>query len=215
VLQACLLAIIAGYADTVGFIRYEAFAGLMTGNTILLGIEVASAKWRLALFHGAIIGVFLTGVIISRVFMRLGLRAWVALTAAALLLVLCGFLDKAAGAMTLALAMGMQNSAANRFNGVALNTVFITGNLQKLGEGLLHWLWPTRDPKIKSDGVRIFLFVWLGYAAGAGLGALAHNWLSYPLLLAAVLLPFVMMSDDDSRALRQWRNRLLSKVGPA
>jgi uncharacterized membrane protein YoaK (UPF0700 family) len=41
----------------------------------------------------------------------------------------------------LAFAMGMQNSAANRFNGVALNTVFITGNLQKLGEGLTHWLW--------------------------------------------------------------------------
>ena len=44
-------------------------------------------------------------------------------------------------AMLLAFAMGMQNSAANRFNGVALNSVFITGNLQKLGEGLTHWLW--------------------------------------------------------------------------
>jgi hypothetical protein len=35
----------------------------------------------------------------------------------------------------------MQNSAANGFNGAALNTVFITGNLQKLGEGLTHWFW--------------------------------------------------------------------------
>jgi uncharacterized membrane protein YoaK (UPF0700 family) len=204
VLQACLLAIIAGYADTIGYLHYKAFAGLMTGNTILLGIEAAEAQWRLAVFHASIIAVFLVGVIVSRVLMRLGLRAWVALTIAASLLVLCGFLSVTGGALTLALAMGMQNSAANRFNGVALNTVFITGNLQKLGEGLLHWLWPSRDPKVKSDGVRIFLFVWLGYAGGACLAALANTRMSYPLLLAAVLLPFVMISDADRAALKRW-----------
>jgi hypothetical protein len=27
------------------------------------------------------------------------------------------------------------------------------------------------------------------------------------------MLPFVMMSDDDSLALRQWWNRLLNKAG--
>jgi uncharacterized membrane protein YoaK (UPF0700 family) len=204
VLQACLLAIIAGYADTIGYLHYKAFAGLMTGNTILLGIEVATAEWRLALFHAAIIAVFLAGVIVSRVLMRLGLRAWVALTAAAGLLAVCGAFGQTGGALTLALAMGMQNSAANRFNGVALNTVFITGNLQKLGEGLLHWLWPSRDPKVKSDGVRIFLFVWLGYAAGAALGALAHRLMAQPLLLAAAVLPFVMVSNDDKAALKAW-----------
>jgi uncharacterized membrane protein YoaK (UPF0700 family) len=204
VLQACLLAIIAGYADTIGYLHYKAFAGLMTGNTILLGIEMANADWRLALFHAGIIAVFLSGVIISRVLMRLGLRAWVALTIAASLLVICGFLGPTAGALTLATAMGMQNSAANRFNGVALNTVFITGNLQKLGEGLLHWVWPTRDPKVKSDGVRIFLFVWLGYAGGACIAALANGRMTYPLLLAAVLLPFVMISGPDKAALKKW-----------
>ncbi len=50
-LQACLLAIIAGQADTVGFLRYDAFAGLMTGNTILLGLEIATAKMVGAMFH--------------------------------------------------------------------------------------------------------------------------------------------------------------------
>jgi uncharacterized membrane protein YoaK (UPF0700 family) len=204
VLQACLLAIIAGYADTIGYLHYSAFAGLMTGNTILLGIEVSAGAWRLALFHVGIIAVFLAGVIISRVLMRLGLQAWVALTMAALLLALCGVLGQTSGALTLALAMGMQNSAANRFNGVALNTVFITGNLQKLGEGLLHWVWPSRDPKVKSDGVRIFLFVWLGYLAGAGCGAAANKLMAQPLLLAAVLLPFVMLSGKDRASIQAW-----------
>ena len=47
-IQAVLLALIAGYADTVGFLRFEAFAGLMTGNTILLGIELATHKYGAA-----------------------------------------------------------------------------------------------------------------------------------------------------------------------
>ena len=43
-LQASALAIIAGYADTVGYLHFGAFAGLMTGNTILLGIEIATTR---------------------------------------------------------------------------------------------------------------------------------------------------------------------------
>jgi uncharacterized membrane protein YoaK (UPF0700 family) len=65
-LPACLLAIVAGYADTVGYLRYDAFAGLMTGNTILLGIDVANGRAPSAAFHGGIIAVFLAGVIDMR-----------------------------------------------------------------------------------------------------------------------------------------------------
>ena len=140
-IRACLLAFIAGYADTVGFLRFDAFAGLMTGNTILLGIELARQEWSDAGFHAAIIAIFLVGVILSRVILRARLPVWSALSIAATLFVLCSFAEKRIAALILPLAMGMQNSAANRFNGVALNTVFITGNIQKIGEGLLAWAW--------------------------------------------------------------------------
>jgi uncharacterized membrane protein YoaK (UPF0700 family) len=193
VLQACVLAIIAGYADAVGYLRYEAFAGLMTGNTILMGIELVSGNLQPAAFHGVIIAVFLAGVIASRVLLRFGLPAWSALTIAAVLLALCSVAAKDWAALLLALAMGMQNSAANRFNGVSLNTVFITGNLQKLGEGLLAWLWPPRDASTApSDGVAIFALVWLTYAIGAAVGAAGSRFLSHPLLVPAVILPLAL-----------------------
>ena len=192
-LQACLLAIIAGYADTIGYLHYEAFAGLMTGNTIFLGIELSSGKWSLAAFHAAIILVFLTGVVLSRVLLRLGVPAWQALTLASLILVICGFTPKTIAALLLALAMGVQNSAANRFNGVALNTVFVTGNLQKLGEGLVAWAWPPKGATPATDGFAIFGLVWLAYAGGACMGAVAHTLTSLPLLLPAAILPFIML----------------------
>lgn len=198
-LQACLLAIIAGYADTIGYIRYEAFAGLMTGNTIFLGIELATGKFGAAAFHAGIIAIFLAGVVISRVLMRVGLEAWHALSITSVILVLCGFASHDWGALMLALAMGMQNSAANRFNGVALNTVFVTGNLQKLGEGLVAWIWHhTHGQPHPSDGVAIFGFVWLAYAVGAATGAFAHAALAYPLLLPAAILPFIMLAPKSA-----------------
>jgi uncharacterized membrane protein YoaK (UPF0700 family) len=204
-LPACLLAFVAGYADTVGLMRYDAFAGLMTGNTILLGIDIANGRASSAAFHAGIVAIFLAGVITSRVLLQLGFAAWLALSIAATLFVLCSFLGPFSAAMLLAFAMGMQNSAANRFNGVALNTVFITGNLQKLGEGLTHWFWKIRGwPVGKSEGVAIFALVWITYAIGAVLGAFGESLLRWPLLLPAALLPFVMM---EMRVLPRRRQR--------
>jgi uncharacterized membrane protein YoaK (UPF0700 family) len=199
--QACLLAVIAGYADAVGYLRYDAFAGLMTGNTILLGIEVATNKLGMAIFHASIIVVFLLGVIASRMQLRWGLQPWIALTIAAALLVVASFAEKLLAALLLAMAMGTQNSAVNRFNGVALNTVFITGNLQKLGEGLLAWAWPHQDHTAsKSDGVAIFAYVWIAYAVGAALGAVGNTRLEYPLFIPAALLPFAIMRLRTERS---------------
>lgn len=199
-IQAVLLALIAGYADTVGFLRYDAFAGLMTGNTILLGIDIASQRFGGAGFHALIIAAFLGGVVLAQALRRVGTPVWATLCIAALLLAACGFFDRQTSSLVLPLAMGLQNSAANRFNGVALNTVFITGNIQKVGEGLIHWIWPSRDPNAPPPGAfAIYAFVWLAYALGAVAGALADRWLTHPLLLPAMILPLVMLPWDRLR----------------
>ena len=202
-IRACLLALVAGYADTVGLLRFGAFAGLMTGNTILLGVELARRDFERAGFHAAIIAIFLLGVILSRVVLRVQLPVWGALFIAAMLLVLCSFVPEPTAALILPLAMGMQNSAANRFNGVALNTVFITGNIQKIGEGLLALLWPAKDASTaKSEGVLIFALVWVAYAFGAMLDAFIERVVSQPLLLPAAVMPFIMVGAGDAARLK-------------
>jgi uncharacterized membrane protein YoaK (UPF0700 family) len=191
--QACLLALIAGYADTIGYMRYEAFAGLMTGNTIFLGVELATGKYAAAAFHLSIIVAFLCGVVISRGLIRQDYTAFHALCLTSGLLLVCGALPHALAAVLLALAMGMQNAAANRFNGVALNTVFVTGNLQKLGEGIVAWLWATGAERASTlESTAIYAYVWIAYAGGAAIGAFANGAMSYPLLLPALVLPFIM-----------------------
>jgi uncharacterized membrane protein YoaK (UPF0700 family) len=104
----------------------------------------------------------------------------------------CAFVTVHWGALLLAFAMGAQNAAATRFGDATLNTVFITGDLQKLFEAVLTWLWRSK-PGQPPAGLGILAPVWLEYFSGALLGALAHTTLAYPLLIPAALLPFVLL----------------------
>lgn len=192
--QACLLSMIAGYADAVGFEQFGAFAGMMTGNTVLLGIELLGGHPLDALKFAAIIAAFFAGVVISRMLLRLGRPPWLALAGAAAALVWCSFVGKGPAAPLLALAMGMQNAAATQFGGVSLNTVFITGNLQRLGEGLVDRFWPGTDARTgRRTDLRILALVWLSYAAGAVGGAAGHVFVGKPLLFPAAFLPFILL----------------------
>jgi uncharacterized membrane protein YoaK (UPF0700 family) len=198
ILQASLLALIAGYADAVGFLRFDAFAGMMTGNTILLGISLLGDEPRRALYYGAIILTFLAGVLVSRILIRLSGTPFFAGLLGAGAIAGCGWVEGFWAAPLLSFAMGAQNVSATRFRGVALNTVFLTGNLQKLGEMCLAWLWPSpsRDASpvaATPGGILLLLLVWLNYAAGAVLGAEAQAEIAWPLLPAAVLLPLVLV----------------------
>jgi hypothetical protein len=81
--------------------------------------------------------------------------------------------------------------------------VFITGDLQKLFEKVLAWLWqPLSAPKDEgaSAGFATLALVWVEYFAGALISALAQATLSYPLLVPAVLLPFVLLGRSRARA---------------
>ena len=134
--QASILVIVAGYADAVGFLAFGAFAGAMTGNTVLLGIALAGMDFNAAAQSAIIIASFLVGVACKRppgrrlplaaIFAsrrsRSSPRRWSRPLVAA---------------PVLAFAMGLQNATMTRFSGANLNTVFLTGNLQKMMQGFL------------------------------------------------------------------------------
>ncbi len=191
-LQAGLLVMIAGYADAIGFLQFRAFAGQMTGNTILLAISIVQSGWLEAVYYVAVIASFLVGVAISGALVRLGTAPAIALSLSAVALAICAFVTVRWGALLLAFAMGAQNAAATRFGDATLNTVFITGDLQKLFEAVFAWLWPGKSRQLPS-GLATLALVWVEYFAGALLGALAHVTLSHPLLIPAALLPFVLL----------------------
>ena len=66
--------------------------------------------------------------------------------------------------------MGMQNNAFQRIGPIKLNTAFITGDLENLGEAIAE----SQQPDKRAEGRRrsaVFLTTWAAYAVGALLGA--------------------------------------------
>src|SRR4051812_32876567 len=53
--------------------------------------------------------------------------------------------------------------------------VIITGNLQKLKEEIVSWVWPFQGKQAKRESI-MFILAWLGYAMGAVAGTLAADF---------------------------------------
>jgi uncharacterized membrane protein YoaK (UPF0700 family) len=190
--QASILSIVAGYADTIGYLSFGAFAGLMTGNTVLLGIALVSHELLHALENLLIIAMFLSGVATSAALRRVGFTLPMLLALEALALVAAAFLAANVAAPTLAFAMGIQNAAATRFSGATLNTVFLTGDLQKLTQAVVS-RWGGSRPSQPDADTLVLALVYASYFIGVLLGAGAQVYLRRPLLLAVLLLPVSLL----------------------
>jgi uncharacterized membrane protein YoaK (UPF0700 family) len=191
--QAIALALIAGYADAAGFLRFGAFAGMMTGNTVLMGVAAANRHWGEAASFGALIATFFVAVILAQVFQHRFKRIRYALILEAALLIGCDLIKADWGVVLIVFAMGMQNAITTRVVGMRINTTFVTGVLHQFGEGVARLCLPAR---LRPDGaqagpVAIYGLVWASYAVGAAAGAVGYAELPWPLIIPALLLIYV------------------------
>ncbi|CAJ1450369.1 unnamed protein product [Effrenium voratum] len=56
-----VLALLAGYADVITYVRYGSFAASQTGNVIFLGRSLAEKRWLDSSFYGLTIGAWSAG----------------------------------------------------------------------------------------------------------------------------------------------------------
>jgi len=191
--QASILVIVAGYADAVGFLTFGAFAGAMTGNTVLLGIALAGAKFGDAAQSAIIIASFLVGIAVSAVFGRkLPLAALFGVEAGAI--VAAALIVPPVAAPVLAFAMGLQNATMTRFAGANLNTVFLTGNLQKMMQDFLgRFTGAAKMSRPEAAEGAVIGQLWMAYLGGVVAGALAYHRVDFPLLPVVLLLPLALL----------------------
>lgn len=190
--QACLLALVGGYADAVGFLTFGAFAGAMTGNAVLLGIALAGHKVAEAIQSTGIIVAFLVGVAASASLRRFTTLAGLLFLEMAAI-ILAALVTSLAAATTLAFAMGLQSAAMTHFAGRNVSsTVFLTGNLQQFVQTLLQ---PGARENRAGENKTVVLVGALGvfYLAGAIAGAVAWHLTKHPLLFALVPLGLVLL----------------------
>jgi uncharacterized membrane protein YoaK (UPF0700 family) len=193
------LALIAGYTDALAYLAVHMWAANMTGSLVFFGIALTERAYLGAAQHIGTVLVFALGIIAARWSRHLLRRPGEALALpAALAAVATPLFPKLPGFYLLAFAMGAQNGSVTRFGGVTVNTAFITGNLEKLGEGV-------GDPDPRSPPGFIGGVI-AAYGAGGILGAVAHWLVPLPLPLIAtaaglaiVAVLTVRLDPDASR----------------
>jgi uncharacterized membrane protein YoaK (UPF0700 family) len=194
---AVLLSASAGGVDIIAYLQFNhVFVANMTGNTVLFASDVVAGEFPEAVNHLLPIVTFLLGVVTARIaVIRLDQPSWPQVGVC--LIVISALWAVAAVAIPnlgsilipmLAFTMGAQNATLPQVEKVPVNTAFITGNLEKLGEAIAGLL---RKPTDRNERLKMGVVgsIWTAYALGAAGGALAALYVGrQSLLLPAGLL---------------------------
>lgn len=171
---ALLLGLIGGYTDAVVYLAMHMWVGNMTGMLVFAVLALTRYDYAYATEHFGTVFVFTGGVAAARAGRQLFRRPQTALGVPALLTAIAiPLFPGLAGFYLVAFAMGWQNGAVHNFGGASVNTVFMTGNLERLGEGV-------GDPD-PTKGPGLIALVIVAYAAGVVAGGYAE--LAFPLAL--------------------------------
>lgn len=177
-----MLAANAGFINAVvlGFFRTP--VSHMTGAISHLGLDLANGREADALASGSIVlgfvgGAVLGGIIVGALKLVPGRRYGVAmLIEGALLGAATAFfiLKLRYGLPLVALACGLQNAMSSSYCGLVIRTTHVTGLVTDIGVLIGHWI---RHRQVDLWKLRFFVMVFLAFALGGLMGALADRWL--------------------------------------
>lgn len=200
-----LLAAIGGFLDGFVYVGHgHVFANAMTGNVVLLGIDLFSRSWGSSFQHLPPVLAFIVGVFISEG-IRVGMKndatkAYnTALMIEIIVLLLLSFFPKNTNdlffAATIAFSSAVQVQAFRRVDGKSFNSTFITGNLRKLSEAIFLWIFGRRgndrNTSIVVDFSTIIIAFLLGAIAGAMSVALGNFALWCPVIVLSMILIYL------------------------
>jgi uncharacterized membrane protein YoaK (UPF0700 family) len=196
---ALLLVAVGGYGDAASFVLVGCFTGHTTGNSVLAAIALATGGhlWEPIL---AVVCFLCATALAQRLRTSpnqpFGSRGFHYVLCAEIFLVFVSpFLLMAqhryAFIACMSIALGLQNGAVSRTDGISLHTTYLTGTLTRLLSLLVQ---PgSANTSINKSEMRFIPLAWCAFVAGAVCGGLTIShagpkgvW-GMPLLLAVVL----------------------------
>jgi uncharacterized membrane protein YoaK (UPF0700 family) len=176
---AVSLSLLAGMADSIGFIEYaQLFMSFMSGNTTRFGEAASDADWIGVARFGGVIVVFCLGAFLGTL-----VAAWsgrwrlTALLSVQGTLILIGvFMPNGPDAVPwhvypIVLALGLQNATLQDEAGRSLALTYVTGTVVRFGAGLANMLLHKPAPSFWIQGP-----LWLGLTVGAVIGGFLQHY---------------------------------------
>ena len=183
------LAFVGGYADAASFLMAHTFTGHLTGNSVLAAVSAASKEWSLAGDRLLAAVVFLAGILVSltlgrfipsrlkRYSLAISLSIEIVLILSAGLLLSDQVGNEQLFIVCMCLAMGIQNDALRKTNGVSVHSTYMTGMVTTLVQKSFQYFFPKQSADDASAmhstsvAVRILAPMWLSFLIGAVAGA--------------------------------------------
>lgn len=206
------LAFIGGYADASSYLLARTFTGHLTGNCVLAAVSAASGDWYLTLDRLLAVIVFLVGILCSLTLNRFApSRSRQSSLAIAMLLEILLFLgatlflgnsaNKELFIVCMCLALGIQNGALHKTNGISVHSTYMTGMVTMLVQKSFDHLSSKQSPQKDSskDSARLTIQVlapmWISFILGAFAGAvMVLSFQQIGLLgMAFLLIPLIIV----------------------
>ena len=203
------LAFIGGYADASGYLIARTLTGHLTGNCVLAAVSAASKDWYLTLDRLLAVIVFLGGILFSlglNRFMPVRLRQYS--LAIAMLIEVLFFLSAtlflSSGAnqelfiVCMCLALGIQNGALDKTNGISVHSTYMTGMVTTLMQKSFDQLFSKQGPKKDSSKtsarlpIQVLAAMWMNFILGAVAGAVIVSSF-HSIGLLGIVLPLILL----------------------
>jgi len=200
------LAFVGGYGDASGFLVANTFTGHVTGNLVLVAIDLVRKNWAGTFGHLFAVLSFLSGVSLSVLLTRTrnpwSLRKVMLIEGALMCIAAVALSSHAFRSAELfvfcvALALGLQNGTVRRAGGFSIHTTYLTGmitNLMITETG--SWFSAAGSPPVSVQNLeaRLIAGIWVLFVLGAATGALTIlgfkdlGFAGAPVLLLGLLL---------------------------
>ena len=203
------LAFVGGYADASSYVLARAFTGHLTGNCVLAAVSAASKDWYLTLDRLLAVIVFLAGILVSLIlnrFVPIRLRQYSLASAMfieVLLIVSASLflINRANGELfivCMCLALGIQNGALDKTNGISVHSTYMTGMVTTLMQKSFNHLSARRTLNEDSSRdstrltIQVLAPVWISFIFGALIGAVIVSSF-HSIGLLGIVVPLVLL----------------------
>lgn len=196
---AVFLALIAGYIDATGLIRWKTYVSFMSGNTTSLGAAISTSKSGIIITSATVISSFLLGIYAGTCFSlwkRIKNQILTFYLVSGILIfysIIAYFynINILAAIAIVGFSMGMMNTIVTSVGNQKVNTDFVTGTLNSLARNTAMLTMTKNKAEKKeyqSNAIHILL-LWIGFFSGAFIAPILLDYFGkWTLIFPASLL---------------------------
>jgi len=196
---AIFLALIAGYIDATGLIRWKTYVSFMSGNTTSLGAAISTGKFGIIITSVIVISCFLLGIYAGTclsLWKRIKNQILTFYLVSGILIfysIIAYFYDinNLLSIAIVGFSMGLMNTIVTSVGNQKVNTDFVTGTLNSLAMNTA--MLTMTDDKVekqeyKSNAIHLLL-LWIGFLSGAFIAPFLLDYFGkWTLMIPALLL---------------------------